>query len=232
MQTQLELPRPRLLRADTCAGSLARGHYIQVYGLSGPPGAVLLQQVTTEITLSRGTQALVAYRGDYLEYFQLDEGGEALDDEHDVSLRRDGWDRAAVRRLLHRHGLRAGSGQESQLRYSKTFRLGVGSVEDAAVHVSREGRSFGFLAEGPRPIKAVIEVASIDGSGFRSLVPSSPCPQGYTPSGSGRFVSAQGWVAHEVFSYRYTTRTGTFDDEGGYRPLDLSSCNELEWSNS
>tara|TARA_R110002072_G_scaffold36834_1_gene108118 strand:+ start:621 stop:1337 length:717 start_codon:yes stop_codon:yes gene_type:complete len=225
VQIQLELEQPALIDEVSSPAALDKGLYRRVYALRGPPGETLLQQVTVEIELERGGQVLVGYRGRYLEYFQLDAQGRAQPDTHDLVLRRDGWDPTAVRRLLRHHGLDKGSSHESHLRATKTFRLGLGQVEDAPVHASPEpgspGAAFGFLAEGPAPLEAAVWVSSVDGSGERKLVPESPCPFGYAPAGSGRFLSPQGWVARERFSYRYTTRSGRLEAEG-YQPMSLA----------
>ena len=225
MQIQLELEQPVLTDEVASPAGLDKGLYRRVYAFCGPPGAILLQQVTVEIELERGGQVLIGYRGRYLEFFQLDALGQAQPDTHDLVLRRDGWDPPAVRRLLRRHGLEKGSSHESHLRATKTFRLGLGEVEDALVHVASEpgspGAGFGFLAEGPAPLEAAVWVSSVDGSGERKLVPDSPCPFGYQPQGRGRFLTATGWVAQERFSYRYTTRSGRLEAEG-YQPMSLA----------
>lgn len=223
MQIQLELEQPLLTDEATSAAELDKGRYTQIYTFRGPPGATLLQQVTVEIEVERGGQVLVGYRGRYLEYFALDDEGRAQPDTHDLVLRRDGWDPAAVRRLLRRHGLDKGSSSESRLRASKTFRLGLGEVEEAPVHTAPTGAGgpFGFLAEGPASVEAGVWVSSVDGSGQRQLTPRSPCPFGYLPAGRGRYLSEEGWLARERFSYRFTTRTGRLEAEG-YQPARLA----------
>lgn len=236
MQIQLELEQPVLTAEVSSAAELDKGRYRRVYAFRGPPGATLLQQVTVEIELERGGQVLVGYRGRYLEYFGLDAEGRAQLDTHDLVLRRDGWDPASVRRLLRRHGLDKGSSHESRLRATKSFRLGLGEVEQAPVHASPEtgapGGPFGFLAEGPAPLEAAVWVSSVDGSGERELVPESPCPFGYRPAGRGRFLSSRGWVTRERFSYRYTTRTGRLEVEG-YQPSSLAPFEAPNfWSDS
>lgn len=236
MQIQLELERPQLRREASSPAELDKGRYRLVYGFQGPPRGVLLQQVTVEIELERGGQVLVGYRGRYLEYFQLDDEGRAQPDTHDLVLRRDGWDPAAVRRLLRRHGLHKGSSHESRLRATKTFRLGLGEIEGAAVHAApgpgQAGAGFGFLAEGPAPLEAAVWVSSVDGTGELELLPQSACPFGYRPAGAGRFLCEQGWVARERFAYRYTTRTGRLAAEG-YQRSELApfSASNL-WSDS
>jgi hypothetical protein len=221
VQIQLELERPLLTDEAISSTELGRGRYRQVYALTGPPGGTLLQQVTVEIEVERGGQVLVGYCGRYLEYFRLDAEGRALPDTHDLVLRRDGWDPAAVRRLLNRYGLNKGSSHESRLRATKTFRLGLGEVEDAPVHANpgpgKPGGPFGFLAEGPAPLEAMVWVSSLDGTGERELLPESPCPFGYQPAGRGRFLGTEGWIARERFEYRTTTRTGRLCAEGYQR---------------
>ena len=209
------MPRPQL--APSSGGDLRADGYSRTYLLGGPARATLLQEVTTEISFSRGGRPLVVYRGAYLEYFQLDAAGETQADLHDLCLARDGWDRAAMRRLLHRHGFSAGR-EESRLRCLKTFRLGLGEVSGARAHSGQAERAFGFLAAGQSPIEAVVRVSSVDGSGEATILPKSPCPFGYRPEGQGRFLAPPAWQAREVFDYSYTTRTGRCDDGGGYAP--------------
>lgn len=173
--------------------------------------------VRVEVAYTRDERTLVSYSGSYLEYFLLDAEGRTQLDTHDLSLRRDGWDRAGMRRLLARHGFSVGAG-ESRLRCVKTFLLGLGAVEGAATHSGPPERAFGFLAAGPAPVEAQVTVSSADGLTQTALLPKSPCPFGYRPQGRGEFLEAAAWRAREVFDYRYATRTGHLDEGGGYAP--------------
>ena len=214
-EIQLHLERPR---ADAPSSLRPRGDgYACSYALSGAPGATLLQAVRVEVAYTRGGRTLVSYSGSYLEYFLLDASGQTQLDTHDLSLARDGWDRAAMRRLLTRHGFSAG-GEESRLRCVKTFLLGLGAVEGAAAHSGPPERAFGFLAAGPAQVEACVTVSSADGSAQATLLPKSPCPFGYRPQGHGEFLEPPAWRAREVFDYSYTTRSGHLDEGGGYAP--------------
>jgi hypothetical protein len=207
-----------------------------VYDLRGQAGTHAVQRVTTRIRVFCGEHPLAEYRGSYAEYFRFAAdgslgrvGGEPVLDIHDFDLRRDGWCAMSLRRLTREFALRdarrrlcARSGG-LRVECEKSCLLGPGQVEDVQpVRRTDDGGEFGFLAEGPGPCQATLQL-SCCGGGERQEVPlSSAVPAGLPASGRGRFAGQQGWAARERFTYTFALQRGDLDGATDYVEADLN----------
>lgn len=193
----------------------AAGRYRQCYLLRGAPGATLVQQVRAEVMFCERGQPRVVYRCTYGEYFELDDDG-THPDRHDFDVRRNGWTRNAVARLLARHGAPPLGRGPFSVEVHKSFALAPGIAHAAG---ARGNRRFGVLQEGPFcPSHAELEVIGVGAARYQA-----PLPGGSVGCGSGRFFGMRGFTSTETLRHQHITRTGSFDDCGGYRPASFAT---------
>lgn len=172
--------------------------YRLVYALQGAPGAALLQRVETTIrALDPAGAALIEYHGRYEELLRLDGQGAARD-VHAFDLRRDRWDRAALRALLRAHtppGAPA-AGHVARVELVKRFALGP-------------------CADGP-PRSGVLAGASarlvLRGPGWELTLPAPAAPAAGAGAVSGAGQVA--WRAEEWFGWGAASATGRLRTAG------------------
>lgn len=221
----MKVRRPKL---DGGASSVdpTWGRYARFYTLGVAAGQTLVQEVRTEVRYLGAGEVLAEYQAVYAEYFRSGpEAGERMRDLHDFDLRRDGWTQEFMRMLLQRF---ADEGAISDYRgplevhYRKDLLLGVGRVDGAEpVSGAKGGSEFGFLNRGPLEESAASLSVARKGGGTLRVQELSPFPRKQPGAGSGWFEGTQGWRACESLRYVFATMTGSFDDGGGYEPVEL-----------
>lgn len=210
-------PPRRLVAGDSIEP--AAGRYRRRYDLCGQPGTTLLQQVWAEVVFLERGEPRVVYRGTYGEFFRLGDIG-THPDRHDFDIRRDGWTRNAVGRLLRRHasaGVRPLTTGPFEVVVRKHFMLGLGELEGTGPSCRSTG--FGLLEHGPLwPVHAELKLTR-EGDEQPHTVPlPSPFPHGKQGRGQGRFIASRGWSIVETLRHQHIARTGSFEDGGGYQP--------------
>lgn len=226
-------PDVTLLSATAAApsrpGDQPRG-YRRCYRLQLQPGECLLQRVRVHARYRQGNRCVADFRQTYYEFFaaphDADRPTHAID-VHDFDVLRDGWRQAVIVGLLRdgRPGALALPPGEATLVVKKQFVLGPGRVltdaghaDDAAGEPVDGGARFGLLLRGPGGAsRARLRLRGRDGD-WRDAATPAATPPGHVVAGTGIFLAARGVRAFEHFLYRYATQTGSFSDNGGYRP--------------
>lgn len=205
-ETLAALP-PAPVLAEDRGEPPGRGGYRRVFRLAGPRGAVLVQEVVTEIEFLVDGFALVRYLGRYLEF-----GRPGDLDVHALSVWRDRWDQRGVRALLRERlaepspALELLQEGEASLRARKQFRLGWGELEDAGPDLSA-----GYLA-GAAPARLELAApSSSPADGERVRLALSPYPGGVAPAARAEPLAGQRLEAEELFRYDFATCQASLD---------------------